>query len=736
MRATQTAAFPISDIRPRRVARTLRGGFTLLELLVVMAITAILLGLIFGPVIQSFNLTSRARTQVESQAAARSAMSQVTRLLSNAVFVYDNGQTPLNLWFNDLAGSQKDTGDPDYIRDQIYIPSMFTMVEYVTPARQLDQHPGNLPIDPTTGEPIYGPAVPASQSGFALPLAPGRAVGRIWIGLLDNATQPHTPVDGQTQQNGMPMHPYANRFEDPRRSQDNRYALFHADVVAYVPDPDVAPDQRANAPYVPDLRLFHTVDANGNLVDTKDGRLVLHDPNFFYDNSLAGGKSSGAGDPAKWAVPGWRDLNGDGKVQIAENWRAVATVIVPVDKLDMIALDRDPNTNQVLYFKNGVQTTDADGQPMVRPLATFSPTFLQNDPGVPTALENTANESPSPAPTTYLSSESHWAEPYRVFVYRSQSDFGDPLALNPLDYYEYVPTPDGKGKIVHVSLAPGDTPPDPATLPDVGPNNGFVGNNKALFAFTVDPQRGIINFAFPSSVAANGYPTDVAPGAQRYSPDAINAAITGPYEKRYLDLRTMPRDTWNGLPLNPNGSESVLDQYRTNVGAPALVRIVPGSERVYGPDQRPGPHYGYRTLYTRVSANAGAIGPNEYKINYEDVRNAQAADPNDPRVRIGYIEFDSTWDTSAGPNSGMGPHSLPVAKYNPQTGQIDPNLPADPVEVYYDFQMNRPNDVVKVDYLTRTMMNIVLEARLFDPASSRPQITALTNRIKVRNLQR
>ena len=83
------------------------------------------------------------------------------------------------------------------------------------------------------------------------------------------------------------------------------------------------------------------------------------------------------------------------------------------------------------------------------------------------------------------------------------------------------------------------------------------------------------------------------------------------------------------------------------------------------------------------------------------------------------------------------PHSLPTIKTGPDgmLGGAFGTIRADPVEVSYEFQMNRPNDVVKVDYLTRELMNVQLQTRLYDPASSRPQIVELGNKIKVRNLQ-
>jgi len=83
------------------------------------------------------------------------------------------------------------------------------------------------------------------------------------------------------------------------------------------------------------------------------------------------------------------------------------------------------------------------------------------------------------------------------------------------------------------------------------------------------------------------------------------------------------------------------------------------------------------------------------------------------------------------PGATFKPYGLPEHKIDPINGP----MPSDPVEVSYRFQMNRANDVVKIDYLTRELINVTIEARLYDPASSRPQSVTLTDKIKVRNLQ-
>ena len=67
-----------------------RKAFTLLELITVMALTAVLMGLVVYPLIQSFDVTRAAQGFADAQNRARILIERITREVGNAAFVRDN----------------------------------------------------------------------------------------------------------------------------------------------------------------------------------------------------------------------------------------------------------------------------------------------------------------------------------------------------------------------------------------------------------------------------------------------------------------------------------------------------------------------------------------------------------------------------------------------------------------------------------------------------------------------
>lgn len=684
--------------------QTRKHGFTLIELLVVMAITTILLGLVFGPLVQGFNLTNRARVQVLAQDTARNVMESVQRETANGVFVFDyyspndpvflrDAKNAVYCWVSDIGGNVV----------PVLVP--YTFVDMVPPARVIDQNAGvpDSDIDPTTGLPVSKSPDVDPRYNIATPLAPGRTITRYWLGLRSNAST--ADAGGSS---GKPIKPYVNFYEDVRganQSDHNPYILYKATFSPYVSD--------GAGGFKIDDRLIDLKDANGKPRSLYD---ALRDPNFFYDNNEASGP-----------VQGWQDLNKDGKVNFSENWKAIARAMLPSDRADAMTIERDSNKKPVytsVVDPRDIGTSKFIKVPKFSPLVRFQPTYVGNDAGAPTSKSDAGNEAPNTAPPSYVEAYGHWTTPYRLYVFRRLSA-DNPLSERPLNYF----FEDGSGSIF---LQQFDTTTGQVTsntqiagfpLDATGHLNLINGANpRPQVMFTTDAKRGVVNFSFPHWITQKNSDPLNGRAPLYFGTAAINQVFDktvandgGLADRAYrtLDLGTL--DTT----LNPN-IQTPLQIMNDGSRYIPKVQIVPGTEVVKGPDMRPGPNFGKPIIYTRVARNDSPknIGLNEYMINYTDVPNLGQ---NDILGRMGTIIFDSQ------PNSNGVQHAL---------AESSGSLTVAPIEVSFQIQNNLTDDVVKADYLTRQLMSFQLGVRLYEFNSGQPQQVNLTQKIRVRNLQR
>lgn len=682
--------------------RLQRAAFTLIELLVVMAITVILLGLIFGPLVQGFNLTQRARVQVETQDAVRRIAEMGQRDLAQCVFIFDNTGLAVTAWVRQPDANGDPTGVPSPQ------PMPFSSIDLVAPAHALDQDPNANSnaalIDPTTG-------VVTDRGEIALPLAPGRVIVRYFLGLRDNASQ----SDGTYGTSGMPVKPYSNFYDRPTTNligNHNPFILYRAVIAPYTANGAV------------DTRFFH-VDAAGNP--------ILFDPNFFYDVSPAVKPN----DPnyADARFPGWKDDNRDGTVNICENWKALARAIVPTDRADEVVIQYGDNKKPLYFTDPATKRLFMD----INPLVKFQPSYVGNDSGAPTSTSDAANHATFIAPSSHRETYGHWTSPYNLYVYHSS------LAGPLLNYYFWDGSTNNVKDVTFNTGSQTSSSVDVKFFPSrINLRNGKIDinnppldrNNAPAIMFTVDARRGLVNFAFPDWIwlyDSNGLPqpsiwhnaeggstADVQAINSRYDIYLANNGNGAPgNDMRYVDLQQLPDNRTSPLNKIPN------------------CVMVPGSEIVIGPDMRPGPHYGKPIKYTRVDEDTDTVpvGPNEYYVqwlNSPDVYspNYSTKDPMEQaRLRKGIIRFDSQPDPT-----GIRYHRLP-------TIDADGN-PASPIVVTYQMQNNLDEvsqtalQTVKADYLTRQLMSFTLGVRLYEQRSGQPQQVTLSQKVSVRNLQR
>jgi prepilin-type N-terminal cleavage/methylation domain-containing protein len=219
------SVFALSSIRKK-------SGFTMIEILVVIAITVILLGLIMYPVIRTFNLTRQANVMVMAQDTARNTLEQITRELGQAMFVYDNSNSPINFPVTDPKGNN------------VVLQALYGKIDFVLP--KMFMHCNNPDHDESKGSRDYErgdeafPPCPVCGSTNVEarpkePLSQDTKIVRYFVGLKD-PTKPRDWVDEGAPENG--------------------FVLYRAEF----------------DPYDTDL-----VDR-----DNQTGEPILDDPNFFY----------------------------------------------------------------------------------------------------------------------------------------------------------------------------------------------------------------------------------------------------------------------------------------------------------------------------------------------------------------------------------------------------------------------------------------------------------------------
>lgn len=258
--------------RPTRA----RGGFTLVELLVVMAITVILLGLLFAPMMSGFNFVRRGQLTVLAQESARSTMDQVSRELADALAVCVSAGDYAPVPYKDGSGATHQVRYDGYIdvvddTGKTY-PAYAAMVDFVPPDDTLGLHGGTLAQPLTPQVQFVGteahPVVVRYFIGLARPYKEGPG----------GAVSPAT---------------WVNPYERPlmlTSEPDNTYILFRCEF----------------DPYDPAFGNWAIPDPNNR------GEYMVN-PGFFYDLR--------------------KSPNG---LPYAVNWRKASVAMVPLEDIDLI----------------------------------------------------------------------------------------------------------------------------------------------------------------------------------------------------------------------------------------------------------------------------------------------------------------------------------------------------------------------------------------------------------------
>jgi prepilin-type N-terminal cleavage/methylation domain-containing protein len=389
------------------------------------------------------------------------------------------------------------------------------------------------------------------------------------------------------------------------------------------------------------------------------------DPNFFYGARRAG-------------------------------WLKVAKPIVPLGQVDMVNVTYDDN-----------------GNPRVESLLQLTPALVVNQMGAPIETDTLGDEGAGAPPVQIRFPLGLWdvsPESFRLVAFRSRPDAlqrGEPLRyfyLAPNDNGEwyiryYRATPDGQERddwvanLTRIQQMIETGQPQPNWL-----NNALNYYTDAEpMAFYVNTESGLVDLALPwwfqYRIEDLTFATDAINA--RYNTALSQVSNNAPNIRRYVSL----------MDLDNNGA---MDGAANHLTFPSA-SIVPGSEVVIGPDQRPGPNYGSPIRYQRVSAANATPGLNQYRILYQDAAPYQEVLQTygfAPQLLRGYIEFYS-----------------------------DPNTPLPPdteIIVTFFYRFNLESDSYVADYQTRRLMNLKMGLKFY--GAQQPVNYSLTTQLEAPNI--
>ncbi len=731
--------------------RRLRQGFTLIELLVVIAITAVLFFLLVRPLIESLRLTQRAQLQAAAQDSARKTLEIISRELASAVYVFDNASHPFTATGTPKASDAlftnfldldipTDPNSTDANAGQTVVAHAFNAKLDFVPARHSS---GGGLVDPTTGDPISATqngtgSATLNTTGLQFPLAPGTTIIRYYIGLKD------------------PTRSYRNTAEklglkttNNPNNVDNTYILYRVQFPLYKKTTDA--------------NNVVTYSVNSDLLRTNaaTGKPELDDPDFFRYVTA---------NDTDWLSPTHAAYDGGtGAETVAQHntrvdaWEKIAKPVITAPNIDLLVLPRYADGTPI-YDTNHVpsngSTTDpvlptAAAIPTVKTSINFTPATVTADASPGTSSDynslgvpmNAADNGGLPyVPTVYTASSQSWGFPPHITL-APQGILSSTTPYYTTDLGTAAP-PTVKG----IAVSPGDLMEyyhsgttdmaNPQGTPVYDITQGIVLQSTTIphnyIPMSVNPDTGTLSFDTPAQPSPNNQNTPQT-GYDQYNrywtatADEINTgnlkACAAPIGTTQYGFNTPGLLDLTNLICNATGSLTEFDgsggsntSPLSNLGQAitelqcANAFIVPGSVRVYGPDQTPGPNLGNSILYTQASPSV-PLTYNQYRVDY--------------------LNSLLTFNVDAG-------NQLPTVK-------ADNTMPADPVKVTFNYQANlAPVDstkpisgtnpasplLVKVDYQTRDLLNINIGVRVYDPTNGQAFIVPVSNQVKVSNSNR
>lgn len=260
----------------------LNSGFTMVEMLVVLAITAVLMGLLMIPLLKTLEANRMTAAYTNAQQNSRTAMNMIRKDISEAMYVADSSQTPLLLPVNGLVDADGNDVDKPVVMPYAVINLVMPKTEFYCKNPDHDsQYPrtfergenyksggrelamNECPYCHTDEFVVTAPKIPVEKSN---------TVVRYFLGLTDNkevmTTTDAKNLDFWTVNNGMGWLPDSG--DTSVEGDENPLILYRVEFDP-VADDELFPEEYSLAGLDP---------------DSEDYKNILHlrmtDANVFY----------------------------------------------------------------------------------------------------------------------------------------------------------------------------------------------------------------------------------------------------------------------------------------------------------------------------------------------------------------------------------------------------------------------------------------------------------------------